>query len=305
MSNITSIILTKNEDKHLQRCIDSIKPFSNNIVIIDSFSTDKTINIAKNNNCIILERAWSNHADQFNWALENINFEMDWVLRIDADEVILGDFKNIFNKANHNSMFKGFALKRSIKFCGKLMKHGGIASKPITRIFKIGYGYYENRLMDEHLNIKGEIGLLDLELVDENLNSIGWWINKHNKYASLEAFEKIKQEKKHEKLKPSNSFNKNTKLIKYLKDNIYYRMPVFIRSFLYFNFRYFFKFGFLDGYRGFIFHFLQGFWYRFLVDIKLNEYNRIKSLNYEMKDEDLISSILDLDINLIRQNLNE
>lgn len=303
MSEIAVFILTKDEELHLQRCIDSIKSFASEIVIIDSGSTDKTLEIADNNNCIVLQRKWTNHADQFNWALENINFRADWILRVDADEYIKGDLVSHFKKKLDPNV-NAFSLNRYMIHGEKLIKFGGLFPKKIVRLFKYGKGFYESRLMDEHLVINGDIRELDISLIDHNLNSFSWWIDKHNKYASLEAFEFIKKDLTNKTHKPSQKHDISTSRTKFFKDNIFYKLPAGIRSFAYFFYRYFIKFGFLDGIQGLNFHFFQGFWYRYLVDIKILEFYRRKK-NFKGKLEILISDVLDIDITTVKENLYE
>ena len=265
--NNAVIILTKNEDIHLKRCISNIPPFFNKIYIIDSFSSDKTKEIAKQYPVQFLENTFLNHSKQFNWALDQIDKDTNWVLRIDADEFLSRQLieEMLCKIPKLDSSVKGIFLPRRIIFQNQLIRYGGINKTKVLRLFKYKHGICDDRWMDEHIKVNGKTVNFDNSIIDYNLKPITWWISKHNDYASREAFQIINDELRVNG-KQNNSYFKSHK-----KRSIYYSSPLFIRSFLYFVYRYIFCFGFLDGFNGFAFHFLQGFWYRFLVDIKYLE----------------------------------
>lgn len=265
--NNAVIILTKNEELHIERCITNIPSLFNKIYIIDSFSSDKTKEIAKKYPVEFLENTFLNHSKQFNWALDQIDKNTDWVLRIDADEFLSKKLieEMLCEIPKLDSCVKGIFIPRSIIFQNKLIRFGGINKTKVMRLFKYDYGKCDDRWMDEHIKVNGKTVNFKHSIIDYNLKPLSWWIRKHNDYASREAFQKINDELSFNE-KKNNSYFKSHK-----KRSIYYSSPLFIRSFLYFVYRYFICFGFLDGFNGFSFHFLQGFWYRFLVDIKYLE----------------------------------
>lgn len=301
---VTVVILTKNEEIHLQRCLDSVHNFADSVVIVDSGSSDRTVEIAKQNNCKILKRDWTNHSDQFNWALKAIDFEIDWVLRVDADEVVGKNFFSNFVTNLASTSHKAFTLNRYMAFCGKRLKYGGLFPRPIVRLFRHGYGHYEKRLMDEHLIIDGSVGELQVSLLDDNLNTLSWWINKHNHYSSLEALEVIKMIISREK-SIKTSFSLHTNFLRFLKNKVFYKAPIFLRSLLYFLYRYIFRLGFLDGFYGFAFHFLQGFWYRFLVDLKVMEFKRMYKSGSSSELKIKIAKSLSLDMELVKSAIDD
>ena len=275
--NNSAIILTFNESVHLERCVKSIENYFNNIYIVDSFSTDQTKKIAEELPVIFLENKFINHSQQFNWALNKIDKNTDWVFRIDADEYITNDLGfEILNKLEKiDKSINGIFIPRKIIFKGKLIRFGGINPTKVLRLFRYGYGSCDSRWMDEHIKISGKTTAFTNSIIDENLKSLTWWINKHNNYASKEAYELIKLNKFTKKI----NNNLENRKIKY-----YYKTPIILRSFLYFIYRYFFNFGFLDGLRGFSFHFLQAFWYRLLVDLKyLEVMDKYKNKRYSLK----------------------
>ena len=281
MLDITVVILTYNEEKHIERCIESIKKYSNNIYIIDSYSTDNTIKFCKSLNVNILQNKFINQSKQFNWALDNIDFKTEWILRLDADEYLEDNLIiEIKNKLpNISKDIVGINFKRKHIFMDKWIKFGGRYPLILLRLWRNGYGYIEDRWMDEHIMVEGGKTItFKNNFCDHNLNNLSFFINKHDWYAGREVVDilsdklKIKDEKK--KLSTKNT-SLNASLKRYLKENFYNRLPIGLGPLLYFIYRYIFLLGFLDGKVGLIYHFLQGFWYRFLVEGKLIEYKKI------------------------------
>lgn len=286
--NITAIILTLNEGIHLHRCLSSLKSITSNILIVDSYSQDSTLDIARLYGANVIQHSWTNYSTQFNWALTQLDPQTDWVLRIDADEFLTSELileiKNRFPTLD--SKIKGVYWGRRISFQGKLIRHGGVFPVQVLRLFKYGYGECENRWMDEHIKVIGQTIDFSGEMIDENHNSLTWWVDKHNQYASREAVDLLNLEFS---FMPHDSVAKIYKgkqvgLKRWVKEHIYISLPGGFRAFLYFIYRYIFGLGFLDGKSGTSFHFLQGFWYRYLVDAKVNEVRQyVKSNKVSIK----------------------
>jgi glycosyltransferase involved in cell wall biosynthesis len=275
------IILTFNEEIHIKRCLESLQNLKAEILVVDSFSTDRTIEIARNSGAQILQHKFLNHSTQFNWALEQLSPNFDWVMRIDADEVVTTKLSDEINNRLPllNSDVSGVFLRRHIIFQGKLINYGGSSTK-VLRLFRYGRGKCENRWMDEHIKVVGSIIQFNGELIDNNLNSLTWWINKHNTYASNEALELLNLEYKFITSYKEEQLNlgSNAKHKRWLKEWVYFSLPYGLRAFIYFFYRYFIRFGLLDRNPWTGFHFLQGFWYRYLVDLKVAEVKRYKSI---------------------------
>lgn len=275
-TDITVIILTFNECRHIKRCIDSVKGFCSDIVVVDSFSTDDTQAIAESLGARFYQNVFINHASQFNWALDNININTEWVFRLDADEYIEAGLKkelaSILPTAQPD--LTGFFVRRKYVFLGQWIRRGAMYPIDVLRVFRRNCGRIEQRWMDEHIVLeRGRTAHLQGNIVDDNLNSVSWWVDKHNKYATLEMLELFNL--KYGFLN-SDSFSVDkiagqAKLKRWLKNSIYSKLPYFVRPMIYFLYRYVFKLGVLDGVKGFAFHFMQGFWYRCLVDLKLLE----------------------------------
>ncbi|HHR6031107.1 TPA: glycosyltransferase family 2 protein [Providencia alcalifaciens] len=292
--SLSIIILTLNEELHIKRCLDSIIPITKNIFIIDSNSTDNTVKIAESMGATVLKHDWpGNHALQFQWGLDNCNINTDWVMKLDADEYISIELANeIKEKLNHLPLdVSGINLKRRVYFQNRWIKHGGCYPIKLLRIWRHNHGYVENRWMDEHVNlIKGNTIEFDYDFSDNNLNDLTWWTQKHNGYATREAIDvliSLYDSDESNSLKPS--WVGTQAQVKRKLKNTYITLPLFIRPFIYFIYRYFIKLGFLDGKPGLVWCILQGFWYRFLVDAKIYE---IKN-KYLVNDKKSLASFID------------
>ena len=161
---ISVIILTYNEEIHLERCLKSIKKITNSIFIIDSFSTDKTIQIAKKYNAKIYKKKFLNQSSQMNWALSSINFKTSWIMRVDADEYLSENLINEINKKLKylHANIGGVILKRGHFFMGKLLKWGGRYPLYMLRIWRKNHVKCEKLLMDEHMILnKGQSVVFD------------------------------------------------------------------------------------------------------------------------------------------------
>lgn len=292
--SISVIILTYNEEKHISRCVNSLLPFANEIFVVDSFSNDRTVEIAESLGAIVYQNTWVNYATQFQWGIDNCNHTSDWLMRIDADEYILPELQNeIIQKLEDLSKdISGIYVKRRVYFKSKWIKRGGFYPVWLLRIWRKGDGYIEQRWMDEHIKLtNGKTINFECDLVDENMNDLTWWTQKHNNYATREAVDILNLKYtflKYDEI-DANLFGSQEERKRYLK-YIYAKLPLFTRPFIYFHWRFFIKLGFLDGIQGLIWHFLQAFWYRFLVDAKIYEIEKLSKLKKEPLREILIKN---------------
>ena len=287
MSNtIAAIILTKDEEKNIARCIRSLLSFAKEIWVIDSYSSDKTLEIVERFGAKTIKHPFENQAQQFNWAIQNCDIQGEWIWRVDADEYISEDCgRKVTDAIAHcEADVNGIYVNKAIVFQGRKLKHGGWYPAPQIKIIRKGFGKSENKIMDEHLVIiTGRTMYVDEDQTDENLNNLSWWTDKHNRYASREAINMLLMQYEMDNETDGVSarlFGNDAERKRWLKVR-YARMPLFIRPFIYFFIRYFLKFGFLDGKEGFIWYVLQGFWYRFLVDAKIFEMKRYLGFNEE------------------------
>jgi glycosyltransferase involved in cell wall biosynthesis len=266
---LSIIILTYNEEKNIEKCLRSLKEFNAPIYIIDSFSNDSTEQIARLYGASFIQNQFQTHVKQWQFALELPQIDTEWILGLDADQELTLDLvEEIKSLIANNPPQNGFYLNRRNYFLNQWIKHGGYYPRYLLKLFRKDAVYLdEHELMDHHFYVSGETGKLKFDIIENNLKEdLTFWIDKHNKYASLQA-----QEEFGKKVSESGKLfgNQDQKRL-YLK-NLWNKMPLFLRPFLYFFYRYIIQFGFLDGKKGLIFHFLQAFWYRFLVDAKIYE----------------------------------
>lgn len=277
MIDLTVVILTKNEENNLKKCIDSFRGIAKRFVIVDSYSTDGTKqlckNLSKKVNLDFYENEFIDYATQLNWGLKNTDIRTKWSMRMDADEELTPELVNEIKEKleNLNEDVKGVILKRRVYFMGKWIKHGGKYPELLLRIFRTGYAECEQKLMDEHMILlKGNRVTFKYDIIDNNNKNLEWWTHKHNWYSNREVLDyQSKVIKENDKLIEKEKGQAAKK--RFIKNNGYYKLPLFFRAHMYFIYRYYFRLGFLDGKEGRIYHFLQAYWYRFLVDSKIYE----------------------------------
>lgn len=300
MLDITVIILTYNEEIHIRRCLDVVSPVVKQVFLIDCFSTDKTVEIAgEYGNVSVLQHEWppTKYAGQFNWALENAPIKTEWVMRLDADEYpSQGLIRELGQKLPAlDAKYTGIVVPLQRVFMGREINHGIAKGIKMLRLFKYGKARSEVRMMDEHIELlEGESIEFENTFSDDNLNDLSWWTTKHIGYAVREAVDLLDIEYG---LTGSAEHTNDLKideqaLAKRRKKQKYAKSPLFWRSFAYFVYRYFLKGGFLDGKEGFCWDFLQGWWYRTLVDAKVYEIKKACGL-LGVKGSDISEAQLD------------
>lgn len=274
---LTVVILTHNERLHIARALDSVKDIASQLVVVDSGSSDDTVSIAEARGARVLRNPFVNHARQFQWALENAGITGEWVMRLDADEIVEPDLASEIARALPTLPpdVAGVVLKRKHIFMGRWVRHGGRYPLLMLRIFRRGKGHVEDRWMDEHIVVReGRTVVFEGGFADHNLNDLTYFVDKHNRYATREALEVLNQRlalfPRDESLNAGNA-SLQASFKRRAKEKVYNRIPFTVSSTLYFLWRYVFQLGFLDGRSGLVYHFLQGWWYRFLVGAKVME----------------------------------
>lgn len=269
MADITAIILTRNEENNIKDCISSVKNIVKRIIVIDSYSEDKTVEIAEEMGAEVIQHEFVNHAKQYIYAVDYSNITTDWILKIDADERLTDDsareIEDICNK-NRNSDISAIELRFLQYFMGKPLRHGGVYPWRKIAVYKRGYVEMEDRNMDEHLIVKkGRIVQAKKDSLHYGYKDLTFFVNKFNWYSTKEAIEYFSENcNSHEE--------KNRALKTIIKEKVYYKLPLGFRSYLYYCYRYYFRLGFLDGKVGKIYAFLHAYWYRFLIDAKIYEH---------------------------------
>ena len=285
MTDLTVVILTKNEDKNLRKCVESFRGVAKRFVIVDSFSTDNTEKLCKElstelekigSKLDFYQHRWSSYAEQLNWGLQNTNIETVWSMRMDADEEIMEDLAREIDEKlpKIEESVNGVILRRRVYFMGRWIKHGGRYPELLLRIFRTGKAFCEMKIMDEHMILKdGTTVNFKYDLIDNNQKDLEWWTGKHNWYSNREVLDHqmTLESIMDTSLEQNGVSTEQAKRKRVVKNSGYYKLPKFFRAHLYFVYRYYIRLGFLDGVEGKIFHFLQAYWYRFLVDAKLYE----------------------------------
>ena len=280
MADITTIILTYNEEKNIANAINSVKNLSKRIIVVDSYSTDKTTEIAKSLGAEVIQHEFENQARQFIYAINNLNINTQWIMRLDADEVISDKASQEIEEiclSNKDTDINGIVVRFEVNFLDKKLRHGSIYPFRKMIIYKKDKGDMEDRAMDEHIVLKeGKSIELKHDSYHRDYKDLNAWIDKHNKYSSREVEDYFLNNNQESK-----QLNKSAKIKRFVKFKIYYKLPLGTRAHLYYLYRYYFKLGFLDGKEGKIFAFMQAYWYRFLVDAKIYEQ---KNNNGKRKD---------------------
>jgi glycosyltransferase involved in cell wall biosynthesis len=280
---VTTILITYNEELHLARALDSARRYSSQIVVVDSYSTDATEQIARAGGARFLQNPWVNHAKQFNWALEHGGITTPWVLRLDADEIIGEDLAETILRdlPTMPADVSGVTFDRRHIFLGRWVRHGGRYPLRLLRLWRTGMGQVEDRWMDEHVVLSGgRTTHMAGRFEDANLKDITFFTAKHNDYATREAVEVLIQNHNlpvGRDAPPDHVMTRQAAIKRLIKKRIYNKLPFGAGPLGYFLYRYIVQLGFLDGRTGLIYHVLQGFWYRFLVNAKLVELDMMLS----------------------------
>lgn len=237
MNDISVIIMTFNEERHIKRAILNACKFSNEIFIVDSFSTDATCSIAEIMGAHVYKHKWEGQSRQFSWALKNLPIRTEWIFRLDSDEYLSNELIfEIKSKLKYrNEYINGYTDERKKIFLGRIINHGNIP-QIILRLFRYGHAHIENKNMDEHIVLDdGEVGTLKGCFYDASLMTLSEWTEKHNGYSSREALDLLAAKYAVDKVedKATNMAGNHTAHVRKMK-HIYMRMPMFIRAFLFF-----------------------------------------------------------------------
>ena len=268
LGTLTVIILTYNEEANVAQALDSVVGWADEVFILDSYSKDRTIEVAQNYECQIVQNKFEDFAKQRNFALDHLPISSEWVLFLDADEWMLDVLKQeISTRIAGNPIENGFYLNRRFIWMGSWIKRGYY---PIwtLRLFRYGKGRCEDRAVNEHIIIQGETGHLRNDYMHEDRKGVGDWIEKHIDRARREAHElfNTRSAPGYQEI-DARIFGTQEQRKRWLRYKVWNHLPPLIRPIFYFIYRYIFAGGFLDGRNAFIYHFLQALWFPMLIDI--------------------------------------
>jgi glycosyltransferase involved in cell wall biosynthesis len=265
----TVILLSFNSEDTLGATLLSAQRVSDEIFVVDSFSEDGTVELARRFGATVVEHAFENYGAQRNWAIDNLPISRPWQLHLDADEWMDDELVAAILALPEKPGHAGYFMPRYLRFLGRVLRHGGMSPTWHLRLFRSGVGRCEDRKYDQHfLLLSGSSGQLRGTMIDDIRMPLTEWIVRHNRWADGEVAE-LDSNETSGRLEPDARGNPAQRK-RYLRQQ-YNRMPLFVRPFALFGYRYFFRLGFLDGTEGFIFWVLQTFWFRFLVDAKIWE----------------------------------
>jgi glycosyltransferase involved in cell wall biosynthesis len=265
---LSVIILTFNDENLIEDCLNSLESLSDDIHVVDSGSTDQTLQILSRYQVRIHSHPFENYAAQRNWAQDNLPVRYEWVLHLDSDERVsselVQELQQFFSQAN--SGINGLMISRRTVFLGKWIRYGGHYPVYHLRVFKKAFGRCEDRLYDQHFVVSGNVVKMRGDIIDLVTSDLDTWMKKHIRWARLEALEQLHKSGSSSDRVLDELSSTPIGRRRRAKQSVYYRFPLFARAFAYFGYRYFLRLGFLDGRAGVIFHFLHGFWFRFYVD---------------------------------------
>lgn len=260
---ISVLIPTRNEAANLPRCLDAVAGWADEIVVVDSQSTDDTVDIAEEYGADVLQFYYDGGwPKKRQWALDTYTFQNEWILLLDADEILLDPIKQEIATAIQSNEYDGYWLRFQLYFLGRQLKHGGFDLWKLF-LFRNGTGRYERRFEEqdesmsdievhEHVVVDGKVGRLQHPIRHENWNSLYRYIEKHNEYSEWEA--QLYYEGEKGDVEPA-LFGNQAQRRRWLKQKLV-RMPGFpLITFLY---HYVLRLGFLDGKPGFIYCVLKG-----------------------------------------------
>lgn len=278
---VSIVFLTYNEEANLRACLDSVANWAHETFIVDSGSTDRTLDIARQYGATPFLHPFESHTRQWNWALRNLPFSCEWALCLDADQRLTPELKRELTQLFGSEQKQppddvdGYYIKRRQVFLGRWIKHGGYYPKRLLKLVRHRNAWCdENELLDSHFYVKRKTAMLHHDLIEDNQKEceIGFWIAKHIRYAELQAKEELLRRNGRAEWQVSPALFGTPDQRSLWFRRIWYRYtPLYVRPFAYYFYRYVLRLGFLDGKEGFIFHFLQALWFRLLVDIKIEE----------------------------------
>jgi len=277
-ATLAVVILTYNEEANIAQALDSVAGWANQIIILDSLSTDRTLDIARQYGCHIAQHKFEDYAKQRNYALEHLPISSEWVLFLDADEWLPDALKReISTLIAADPKENGFYMNYRLIWMGRWIRRGYYPSW-ILRLFRYDKGRCEDRAVNEHLIVDGATGRLGNDFMHEDRKGVTDWIAKHNGYATREALELFNTRAAPEYQEiDARLFGTQAQRKRWLRQKVWNRLPPLIRPFFYFFYRYIFRGGFLDGRAAFVFHFLHALWYPLLIDVKYLELKSIRA----------------------------
>lgn len=265
MSRLEVVILTKNEEAHIEDVLSSLDGLDCNILIVDSGSTDKTLEICEKYGAEIVFYEYVTEAKTRNWVLTE-RADVDWILFLDADERLTPELNlELRELPDPSDGVVGFYIRREMWFLGRPLRFGGhqnnyllhLLHPPVSQVIE------QTRTL-EYVDVKGRTGRLKHHMIHENKKPLRDWVVKHDFYAQREAEDRRSGVKRDKSVTEGRSRA-------FIHKHLLSRLPPLLLPFAFFVYRYFLRLGFLDGRVGFIYYVMHDFWYPTLIAAKLVE----------------------------------
>lgn len=287
MQDLTAIVLTRNEEKNIGECLDSIAGFARRIVVVDCGSADATVEIARSKGAEVVQHPFRYYADQMNWALDNTGIDTEWVLRLDADERMtpeaVAECLPLMDTPRADGV-GGITMEATYYFLGRPILHG-LRKKRKMMIFRNGWGRMEDRRRDPYsLLTEGRNVSIKSRFLHYDFKDLSSYIRRYNWYAARELMDYL--EGRRLAGAGEGRLDRRLEAQRKKKFGVYYRAPRFIRCWLWFVYNYVFRLGFLDGREGFLYHYFECMWYRMLVDARILEFEKTGQAPGELKPLD-------------------
>lgn len=277
LASVSVVIPTFNEDVNIGACLESIAGWADEILVVDSFSSDKTEEIARRFPVQFVQHVYESAPAQWNWAIKNLPFKNEWLLALDADFRMTAELKSALSDQllHLPTHVNGLYVRHRQVFRGRFIKHGTIYPRYWLRAFRRNaVSMDQNELVDQHFYVSGETRRVEFDVIEDNLKErdINFWLSKQLRFAERAAVEEVIRLRTGQisPIIPS-LFGSPDQRTLWMKER-WYALPLYWRPVLYFLYRYILRLGFLDGKEGFLYHFTQALVYRTVVDTHVDEF---------------------------------
>ena len=274
---VSVIVPTLDEEPNLSRCLKSVSPWSDEIIIVDSGSTDATIRVAREFTDHVHHHNYENAPRQWKWILENVELSNEWVLALDADYAVTpelaADIRSALNSVD--AQIDGFYVRHKQIFRGKFIRHGGIYPRYRLCLFRKSAVFVDDHdLVDNRFYTAGLTSRLESDVVEDNRKEVDLsvWMHKQIEYAQRAAQEEAARKSERGKVDATWKRGRNERVL-WLKTR-WAGLPKYWRSVGYFLYRYILRLGFLDGKEGFLYHFSQALVFRVMLDARVEELDK-------------------------------
>jgi len=264
--DVSIIILTYNEQANIAGALESVCGWARDVFVVDSFSKDRTLGVAAQYKCNIVQNTFSSFSQQFNWALESLPMTTEWIFFLDADERMPSELKSEVESVIASVPAEnGFALRMKFIWMGRWVRRG-YHSRWFMRLVRRDKARWESREINPHLQVEGRTGRLRSSFVHDDQKGLREWTEKHVAYARLEAQQLLASQTSESYMQPK-FFGSPQQRVRWIRMHIYNRMPPLVRPVCYFFYRLVIVGGFLDGWQAWIYHFLHALWCPLLIDL--------------------------------------